>query len=105
MYKFYVDNDKIYVDIRYTKDKKGTELPLDVICDILNTCEQYSHDVNPSDCIDFQKYKCKNCGKKECGHSGSWNKEPYIFFCSKKCHDKWITNKLEKEFEVFQCKN
>jgi hypothetical protein len=89
MIKYFVHNNKICID-------KGRELPIEVVCDILNTCEQYSHDINPSDCIDFKKYKCKNCGKKECGHSGLWNKEPYIFFCSKKCYDYWEINRISE---------
>jgi len=28
--------------------------------------------------------------------AGSWNKRPYLFFCSVTCHNKWIASKLPK---------
>jgi len=35
------------------------------------------------------KQACGLCGRKQYEIKGSWNRFPYIFFCSKKCHVAW----------------
>lgn len=95
MSKFFQKNGKIYYDD--TEQGLGYQLSNTALCHILNSCDDHIC-IRPKDCIDFNKYKCELCGKKQIGHNGSWNQNPYIFFCSKKCHKMWILKKLEKEF-------
>jgi hypothetical protein len=102
MKKFFVKNDKIYYDD--TEQNLGHRLPNDVICDILNTLEQYWQvGIKPSNCIDFTKYECEQCKREEYGHTGSWNQEPYLFFCSTKCHNHWSDKRAADNNELDCC--
>jgi hypothetical protein len=94
---FTVQRDNIYFE-----DKK---LPLKVICGILNYLEThyFSQDQVPSNHIDFTKYKCEMCKREEYGHSGSWNQDPYLFFCSIRCHNHWNDNKRAENNELDCC--
>jgi endogenous inhibitor of DNA gyrase (YacG/DUF329 family) len=98
MAEFTCDREKIYCDER--------KVPLQVICNILNFLETknwYGSDSKPSNNIDFTKYKCECCGKEEYGHSGSWNQDPYLFFCSIKCHNIWDEKRMADNNELDPC--
>lgn len=39
--------------------------------------------------LSYKTYQCEHCGVHEHEDIGSWNKEPYLFFCSEQCHELW----------------
>lgn len=98
--KFSVKNNSIY----YEEDKK---IPLIVICNILNHLENSDHyfyqDQIPSNHLNFDKIECECCHRKEYGHSGSWNQDPYLFFCSIKCHNVWLEKRMADNNELDGC--
>lgn len=40
--------------------------------------------------INYQKYKCYICDCMQWEDEGSWERDPYLFFCSLKCHEYFI---------------
>ena len=97
MAEFTYNREKIYYN--------GKELSPKVICQILNYLEReyWACELKPSNHIDFTKYKCECCGKEEYGHSGSWNQDPYLFFCSIKCHNIWDEKRMADNNELDYC--
>jgi len=94
--KFSVKNKDIFYE-----DKK---IPQKIICDILNTCEQcYSLKVKPSECLDFTEYECEYCHRKQYSHTGLWSSNPYLFFCSIKCHNIWQEKQMADRNELSHC--
>jgi hypothetical protein len=50
---------------------------------------------------DFREYICQNCGKSKDEHVGSWERSPYMFFCSIECHDKKLDELYGKKQSNF----
>lgn len=42
-------------------------------------------------------YYCELCNKKAHELQGSWNKDPYKFFCSTECHEKFLSGKPHRK--------
>lgn len=98
MNKFFVKNNNIcYEDIK---------IPQNVICNLLNFFENTyigQAELKPSNHLDFTKYICECCKKEEYGYSGLWNQDPYLFFCSIKCHNIWQEKRMADNNELDYC--
>uniref|UniRef100_A0A6M3LF33 Uncharacterized protein n=1 Tax=viral metagenome TaxID=1070528 RepID=A0A6M3LF33_9ZZZZ len=42
-------------------------------------------------------FECELCGKSEDEDIGSWNQNPYIFFCGIHCHTFYIIKKVSNQ--------
>lgn len=43
------------------------------------------------------KFCCALCGSKQDEDQGSWNRDPYLFFCCDDCHEKWENEQKHKQ--------
>ena len=42
-----------------------------------------------------EQLNCEYCGRVEYEDQGSWNKDPYLFFCCEECHEDWSLDQGE----------